>query len=400
MCNPNLYKINMMSLRRVVTSLVAMVAICTSLSAQTIHNAHTHEQIPFKPVTSQEPEHHAHEFTDINILESSAVEDQGRSGTCWAFGALSVMQSDLMRQGIKNVNLSEMWIVRNMYYEKVVKYIRLHGNLHLSIGGAMHDVTEGVRRYGVVPEAIYQGMNYGEDFHTLGELDAVLKGFADGIIKNENGRLSMAWTTALNLILDSYFGPRPTTFFVEGVEYTPLSYAKALGLDMDDYIFFTSYTHHPYEQNIILEIPDNWLWRSAYNMPIKEMMEVLDHSLESGYTVGCAVDITEPGFSAQNNEASLTVHVGVDNWERITSRRQDEFDSYITTDDHCMQIVGTAKSNHGTPCYKLKNSWGIRIPNNGFLYMTREYIEVKSLIFMVNRKALPASLQKKLGVKN
>ncbi len=335
---------------------------------------------------------------DKIVVAATPVEDQARSGTCWSFGVTALLESEILAKGGKAVDLSDMWIVRNIYYDKVVKYVRLHGNLNLSVGGAMHDVTECIKRYGVVPEVAYSGLNYGESRHDFAELDVVFKSYADAIISNPAGKLSAVWQRGLNMLLDNYFGARIASFEWEGVSYTPKSYAESLGLNMDDYISLCSVMHHPFYESAILELPDNWLWASAYNIPIDEMMKLMDRVLESGHSFGLAVDVTEDGFSTYGGVATipLTQELKDQRWDYIQSRRQREFDNYITTDDHCVQIIGRAEDQDGNVYYKAKNSWGEIEPYGGYFYFSKEYLELKTILIMINQELLSSSLRRKM----
>ncbi|MFR9593191.1 MAG: C1 family peptidase, partial [Rikenellaceae bacterium] len=156
-------------------------------------------------------------LTDNISLPTLGVENQSQSGTCWSFGVTAVLESDIIAKGGKADNLSDMWIVRNIYFDKVVKYVRLHGKNVLSVGGAMHDVIECIKRYGVVPEEVYPGLEYGTEYD-FAEIDAVMKAYADAIISAE--RPSAVWERGLNMLLDNYFGARVASFEWHGKTYT------------------------------------------------------------------------------------------------------------------------------------------------------------------------------------
>ncbi|MFI3282135.1 MAG: C1 family peptidase [Rikenellaceae bacterium] len=327
------------------------------------------------------------------------VENQAQSGTCWSFGVTSLLESDIMAKGGEAVNLSDMWIVRNIYYDKVVKYIRLHGKGNLTVGGAMHDVIEGIKRYGIVPEMAYPGLNYGMDSHDFTEIDAVIKGYADAVISTD--RPSAVWDRGLNMLLDNYFGARVASFEWKGQTYTPKSYAESLGLDMNNYVSITSFMHHPYNEMIRLELPDNWLWEEAYNIPIDELMKIMDSILESGRTFGLAVDITESGFSTTQGVATITMTEEHKNkrWDYIQRRRQAEFNNYSTTDDHCIHIIGRGVDQNGEVYYKGKNSWGVMEPYGGYFYFSKPYMELKTILIMVDRNLLPSNIKRGMGMK-
>ncbi len=289
--------------------------------------------------------------------------------------------------------------MRHAYFDKVVKYIRLQGHLNLSVGGAMHDVTHTIKRYGIVPEVAYTGLHYGESRHDFTEIDNVLKNYADAIIAG--GKPSAVWQRGLNMILDNYFGARIATFEWEGREYTPKTYAESLGLDMDNYVSLTSYMHHPYGEMFALEVPDNWLWQKSYNMPIDELMKMMDTVLDAGRTFGLALDITEDGFKTFNGVATipLTEEHKQQRWDSIQKRREAEFDNYTTPDDHCMQVVGRATNEYGEVFYKAKNSWGNLEPYGGYIYLSKSYLELKTLLIMVDKNILPIDIKRRLNAK-
>ena len=377
--------------------------------------------------TAQEVETKGYKFTDGKLIKTNSVKNQFRSGTCWCFSALSFIEDEIMRAGGESIDLSEMWIVRNIYFEKAVKYVRLHGSLNFAVGGAAHDVIEGIKNYGIVPEEVYRGLNYGTELPHFNEVDAVLKAYVDAIISNPNRKLTTAWQAGLNGILDSYFGVMPETFTYNGKEYTPKSFAESLPVDMNDYVSVTSFTHHPFYEAFVVEVPDNWMWGTAYNLPLQEMMGVLDNALQNNYSVMWASDVSEKGFD-RTKAIGVVPEDNVDNmsgtdaerWGSMTEKernealysfdkpgkekvitqqmRQEAFDNYETTDDHGMVIIGTATDQCGNHYYKVKNSWGVRPPYDGYYYFSRPFVEYKTMSFMVNKNALPKSIRKALGL--
>lgn len=368
-----------------------------------------------------------YKFTEDIRLKTTPVKNQYRSGTCWSFSAISFLESELLRMGKGEFDLSEMWAVRNCYYDKGVKTVRLSGALNFGGGGAFHDVTYVLKNYGLVPENIYPGLNYGEDMHVHGEMDEVLKDYIDGVIKNKNKKLSTAWKVGFNGILDAYLGKKPEKFSYKGKEYTPKSFSKeVLGLNPDDYIEISSFTHHPFYQTFMIEIPDNWLWGSVYNLPLDEMMQVIDNALKNGYTVAWASDVSEKGFSWKNGLAIVPAASPeeMDNlesakWDNSTKEelkknmytfekpvpekkitqelRQEEFDNLKTTDDHGMHIVGIAHDQNGTKYYIVKNSWGMG-GYEGYFYASEAFVRFKTTDIMIHKDALPKNIRKKLGL--
>jgi bleomycin hydrolase len=368
-------------------------------------------------------------FTDNNEVKKLVpITNQYRSGTCWCFSTLSYLEEEIMAVGGEQMTLSQMWVVRHAYFDKAVKYVRLHGNLNFAVGGAAHDVTEMIAKYGIVPREVYTGQNYGTELPEFNEIDDVLKAYVEAIVKNGNGKLTPVWQDGLNAILDSYFGKRPETFTYKGKEYTPKSFAESLPIKMEDYIEFSSYTHHPFYSTFILEVPDNWMWHSMYNVPMGEMMQVLDAALAAGRPVAWGTDVSEKGFSRTKaigvipeEVAKNTIGSDAERWGKLSDAekqaminnlegpmkektitqemRQEAYDNYLTTDDHGMVIVGTATDQEGNPFYKVQNSWGESGPYKGFYYFSRPFVEYKTMDIMVNKNIVPKEILKKIGLK-
>ena len=370
-------------------------------------------------------------FTDTKIIPTTAVKDQSRSGTCWCFSTLSFLESEILRAGGPAMHLSEMWIVRHSFMDKAEKYVRMHGTINFAEGGASHDVTAGIKAHGIVPFEVYPGLNYGTEKPDFHELSVVLKAYLDAVVKtgDKSGKaLSTAWKRGFDAILDEYFGPLPETFTYEGKEYTPETFAAQLPIDLDNYIDISSFTHHPFYTQFIIEVPDNWMWGTVYNVPLDEMMQIIDHALEQGYTVSWGTDVSEKGFSRTKAigivpEADTESMSGTEaeRWGKLTDKekeaalykfdkpgkertitqqmRQTAFDNYETTDDHGMLIMGTATDQAGNRYYKVQNSWNVLPPYDGFWYFSRPFVAYKTTSIMVNKQALPKEIARKLGLK-
>ena len=380
-------------------------------------------------VSAQDETKNGYHFTAIKEIPNTPVKDQHRSGTCWSFSGLGFLEAEMLRKGKSEVDLAEMFIVWHTYDEKASKYVRLHGNLNFSAGGAFHDVTNIIKRYGIVPEEAYTGLNYGETKHVHGEMDRVLKKQVEAVIENPNKKLSPAWRESLRGTLDSYLGEIPETFEYKGQTYTPMSFASDyVGLDMDDYVQISSYTHHPFYSKFIIEVPDNWMWGQVYNVPLEDMEAIVDNSIENGYTVAWAADVSEKGFSTSKKGVAVIPDADkqemsdaeIARWEELSDKekndelyklekpgaekvitqemRQEAFDNYTTTDDHGMLIVGTAKDQNGSIYYKVKNSWGDYNNYDGFFYASKPYVKYKTMSIMVHKDAIPKSIQKKLNL--
>ncbi|MGC9471984.1 MAG: aminopeptidase C [Bacteroidales bacterium] len=351
-------------------------------------------------------------FQMVQDIPCTPVKDQHRTSTCWSFSSVSFFESELLRMGKPELDLSEMFIVRHTYEGKADKYVRMSGTVNFAGGGAFHDALNVLRDHGLVPEEAYPGLEYGDEKHNHRELDAVLKGYMDAVVKNPNRRLSTAWMQGFRGILDAYLGESPETFNYQGKTYTPASFAEALGLNPDDYVILTSFTHHPFYEPFILEVPDNWAWGTCMNLPLEEFGKVIDNALNKGYTVAWASDMSDPGFTS----AGLAI-VPEKPWEEMDDSermyvlenptkqrvitqemRQEGFDNLTTTDDHGMHLVGCATDQLGNRYYRVKNSWGDTGNYEGFWYASRQYVLYKSTNIMVHRDAIPRDIALKLGL--
>ena len=370
-----------------------------------------------------------HKFTDTKTAPVTSVKDQNRSGTCWSFSALALFESELLRMGKGDYDLSAMWVARHTYYEKAVKYVRMHGTINLSAGGAWEDVPDVIRKYGIVPTSVYTGLNYGLDNHDHSELDEVVKAYCDAVVAAKGKTLTTAWIAGLNGILDAYFGKLPETFTYNGKSYNGISFRDMLGLNMDDYICFTSFIHHPFYTWFAIEVPDNWAWGEAFNIPQDEMLKITEGSLDKGYAVWWGSDVSEPGFvyprgiafnppevieTAEGTELAKWVNVGsnqrgamiakmlegkINEREYTQEERQAAFDNYETTDDHGMLLTGIATDQDGKQYFKVKNSWAESGPYKGYFYVSYPFFKYKSMEVAMHKDALPKDLKNKLGVK-
>ena len=399
-------------MKKVLLPLAAAVLLGTTVSAQTTPRVKTDD----------------YQFTSTKEIPVTSMKNQNRSGTCWCFSALSFLESEVIKA--KNLkadaypDFSEMFVVRHAYHDRAVKYVRLNGFMNMAAGSGFGDVLEVIRDYGLMPQDAYSGMNYGYDLPVQGELDAVLKGYVDAVIKNPNRKLTPVWPKGFDGILDAYLGEVPETFVSGGVTYTPASYRDAMGINPDDYVNISSYTHHPFYSQFAIEVEDNWRWGLCYNLPLDEFMAVINNAVDNGYTVLWGGDVSEPGFTRDglavllDTEAKATTGSDQERWvgkaentpeaagkglpkelEVTQEIRQRMFDEKTSTDDHGMHLYGTAKDQNGTKYYLIKNSWGVTGAYDGTWYMSENFVKGKTLNFVVNKKALPKDIAKKLGIK-
>jgi bleomycin hydrolase len=360
-------------------------------------------------------------FSDEKRVAGTGVKNQGTTGTCWSFSMQSFFESEIMRSKKspfeKNIDLAEMWTARNAYFEKAVKYVRMQGKTNFGEGGEPHDVLSMSKKYGAVPQQVYNALGKNEKNYNHSEVSAVLKAYCDALVKQleSNKPLSKNWQAGIEGILDAYFGAKPTTFEVDGKKYTPMTYAADLGINFDDYVEITSFTHHPYYKQFVIEIPDNWSGDMMYNVPLSDLEAIVDNAVANNYGVEWASDVSEKYFSFKNGLAVLPEK----NWAEMSQGerdsvfttpvkqmtnisaeyRQEAFDNQTTQDDHGMHIVGAAKDQTGMKYYVVKNSWGTEGNElGGYFYCSKPYFLYKTTGIMVNKNAIPKDIAKKMGL--
>jgi len=366
-------------------------------------------------------------FQLIKRYDATPIENQNNTGTCWSFSTLSYFESELMRTGKGQHTLSEMYVVRKAYEGKAENYIRMHGSHNFGPGGAFHDIPWVIKRHGIVPQEVYKGLEYGSETHNHDEMDGILKAAVDVIKENPQKTLTPSWKKAISGILDAYLGADVKEFTYKGKKYTPRSYADELGLNMDDYVAITSYTHHPFYTSFVLEIPDNWAFGSCYNVPLDELVEVMEHAVMNGYTFAWGADVSEDGFAFRQGLAILpkdpqtiqkkgrdSKHYNDAGADKISNAfeepveqlwvsqedRQAAFDNFETTDDHGMHVTGLVQDQLGQKYFIVKNSWGSDHNDcDGYFYASLAYARLKTMNIFVHKDALPKETKKKLGIK-
>jgi len=355
----------------------------------------THAQVEMKGSNS-------YGFESVKTINCTPIKSQDRTGTCWSFATSSFLESEAIRMGHGPQDFSEMYVVRNVYKDKARNYVMRQGKANFSQGSLSHDLIRVIGDYGMVPESIYSGKLEGDNKHDHKEMEAVLKGMLDGVLKQK--RLSKKWMKAFDAVIDTYLGKMPQQFTYDGKKHSARTYANEMGLDSDNYINITSFTHHPFYKNFILEIPDNYSNGSFYNLPIEDVQAIVENAISKGYSVAWDGDVSEEGFSSENGiaiipenpeRADLFINPGKE--EKITQElRQEQFESYATTDDHLMHLTGISKDKNGTKYYLIKNSWGEKGEYKGYLYMSEAYLQLKTVAVLVHKDAIPASIRNKM----
>lgn len=382
-------------------------------------------------------EDEGYKFTTVKELPVTSVKNQANAGTCWCYSGLAFIEAELLRMGKPAYDFSEMYVVNKTYHDRAAKAVRMHGDISFSQGGAFSDVLYAMSHYGLVPESCMRpGATYGDSLSNHTELSALTDAMINAIAKNDKlNKLqtgkdgSLLWLKAVDAVHDIYLGSCDTQFTYNGTKYTAKSFYESTGLNADDYVSITSYTHHPFYEQFVLEIQDNWRWSQSYNVPIDDMMQIFDYAIDNGYPVAWGSDVSEKGFrigvrkgfcvlpetdgkavkvgsdqskwsgmNAQQLEDEAAKHPTPQRWV-TQAERQAAFDDFETTDDHGMLIYGKATDQMGNEYYMVKNSWGDYGTYHGMFYASKAFVRYKTMNIVVNKNALPKDIKKKLGIK-
>lgn len=365
-------------------------------------------------------------FTTVKANPITSVKNQNRSSTCWSFSSLGFLESELLRMGKGEYDLSEMFVVHHTMNDRGQNYARYHGDASFSPGGSFYDAIYCLRNYGMVPQEAMPGIMYGDTLPVHNELDAVAEAYMKAIAKGNLTKLSPVWKKGLSAIYDTYLGQCPEKFTYKGKEYTPKTFAASLGLNPDDYVSLTSFTHHPFYAQMNIEIQDNWRNGLSWNLPLDEFMTVIDNAVKNGYTLAWGSDVSEDGFTRDgiavlpdaargaeltgSDMARWTGMTATDKRKELTSKpmpelnvtqemRQEAFDNWQTTDDHGMLIYGIAKDQNGKEYYMVKNSWGTNNKYKGTWYASKPFTAYKTINVLVHKNAVPKAILNKLNIK-
>lgn len=349
-------------------------------------------------------------FTPIKLIDRTAVKNQYKSGTCWIYSTHSFLESELIRMGKGEHDLSEMYIARAGYLEKADIYIHRQGASSFGQGAENHDVMNIIAKYGIVPQSAFSGFPQGQDKPVHNEMEAVLKAICDAMIKLPDGKLSPNWRKVFSGALDGYFGTPPSNFTYNGKNYNPKTFSESMEIKPEDYTAFTSFSHHPFYKPFVLEMSDNWSQGQFMNVPIDELVAIVDHAIQNGFSVLWATDVSEKTFSAKNGIALNPIQAWEDMdeadrdslWKNPSpekfvnqEERQIGFDNLSTTDDHGMHIVGLVKDQTGTEYYVVKNSWGTDVNKKtaGYLFASKAYFRNKTMSIMLHKNGIPKSIK-------
>ncbi len=366
-------------------------------------------------------------FTVIKENPITSIKNQNRSGTCWCYSTLSFFESEILKKSGKTYDLCEMYVCNKNYMDRAELCVRMHGDAQFAEGGSAYDVLYVLQNYGICPEEAMPlpGTLYGDTLANFGEFFSVLSPYVEAVARTKASTISGTWKKGFQGILDAYLGECPETFSYEGQSYTPESFAASLGLDWNDYISITSYSHRPFYTEFPVEVQDNWRQPGSWNLPIDEMAAVIENAVMNGYTVAWGGDVSGDGFTRNGiailydlDAAPSVSGTDMDRWLGLSKRekqekleelgvnitektptqqmRQEEYDNWTLTDDHGMLIYGIAQDQTGRKYYMVKNSWGDAGDYDGIWYMSENFIVAKTMDILVNKNAVPKDILKKL----
>lgn len=395
------------------TTLALLAIICLGASAQ-----EAKKENPNKPV-----------FTIVKENPITSIKDQNRSGTCWDYSTLSYFEAEILKKTGKTYDLCESFVANKTYMDRAIQVVRLHGDCQFAEGGSAYDPLYCIQHYGICPEDAMPlpGTLYGDSLNNYNEFFSLLEPYVNAVARNKAAKISSQWKVGLQGILDAYLGKCPESFTYKGKTYTPKSFAASLGLDWNDYVSITSYTHHPFWTAFPVEVQDNWRNPGSWNVPMDDMMRIIDNAVENGYTIAWGGDVSEDGFTRSGlaymidgKKAESLAGSDMAKWLKLSKtekrnlidslgcnvpevtptqeQRQERFDNWELTDDHGMLIFGIAKDQNGKEYYMVKNSWGEAGDYKGIWYMTKNFIAANTMDFMVNKNAIPKDIRKKLGI--
>lgn len=395
--------------------IAVFIVLCPAVSTANDHNSN----ILSNKVTGKET-------IIVKKIPATPVRDQYKTSTCWSFSGISLIESELIRTGKGEFDLSEMFIVRYTYERKAERYIRMHGKTNFAPGGETNDVTDVMKKYGIVPESIYTGLKHENGKYIHSEMDKTLHKYVESVV-SDPGKIASDWKSEYRKILDNYLGEVPDSFEYDGQVFTSSEFAGYLDINLNNYIMITSFMHSPYYEPVVLEIPDNWSWAASYNVPLDDFEQIVDSALFNGFSVAWAADISEAGFSFSKGMAlapeflySPELESEKKKWLKnsdhekdnyifksgeiikevnvTAENRQAAFDNFSTTDDHGMHILGITSDDSGNNYYYVKNSWGSKNPYNGYMLVSKPYFRYKLICVMLSKDALSPEIKQKLSL--
>lgn len=310
-------------------------------------------------------------FTDIVRLPMTPVKDQGSSSLCWAYAMLAVIESEHLAVG-DSVNLSTDYVARQYLMEQTRRRYLSGGRHSIDHRGMMPMLIHLIHRYGAEPESTYH-IKGGRtaNYHVLGRQLARIADTSRSLAEAER---------RADTLFDQRIGFLPRFVFLYGAEYTPLEFAHSV-CRRHEYELLTSFTHHPFGERFALETPDNRMDDEFLNVPLDTLMHTMEHTLLHGHAVGWEGDISEEGFSFERGVATLPAEKPC-----TQAERQRAFETRKTTDDHCMALIGMARDAKGRRYFIAKNSWGTANPYGGLMYLSEDYVRLKTIAIVVGRE--------------
>lgn len=240
-------------------------------------------------------------FTVVKENKITSIKDQNRSGTCWDYSTLSFFEAEILKKTGKTYDLCESFVANKTYMDRATQVVRFHGDCQFSQGGSAYDPLYVFQHYGICPEDAmpFPGSLYGDSLNNFNEFFSLLEPYVAAVAKSSAKKISPQWKVGFQGILDAYLGKCPEKFTYQGKSYTPQTFAASLGLNWNDYVSITSYTHHPFWTSFAVEVQDNWRFPLSWNVPMEDMMRIIDNAVMNGYTIAWGGDVSEEGFTRQ-----------------------------------------------------------------------------------------------------
>ena len=210
-------------------------------------------------------------YTTEVMNRMTPVKNQGESQTCWIYAMLAAIETEHIMRG-DSVNLSAAYVEKMLEQEPEAPENRRGMGITL---------IEMIQKYGVT------------GYDAMPSVDM----------------------------------PPPRWTFLYGMQYTMQEFARSVCAP-DEYVALTSTQRHPYGEEVVLDVPDNWTHARFLNVHIDTLLRRTERAVREGHGV-C--------------------------WE---------------SKNHAMSIVGLAHDEKGERYFVMKNSWGANRPHGGLDYLS------------------------------